>query len=108
MFTSIATAIVLANVLVAPQFCEGIRSAQPDAGMTYKVWLDENALDHDRAKDIEDKAFIEEVKAGQTQTVAAKIAAAKRAAAKAAHAAISSGHVRAGQKQLCGKESANW
>lgn len=104
----IPTILLVSNVLIAPQFCEGIRSAEQYNGMTYKAYLAEYALDLAAAQGIEDQAVIEALKTGATPEIAAVRGIMIRAAAKAEAAVQQETPIRRGQVKICGKQSNNW
>lgn len=104
----IPTILLVSNVLIAPQFCEGIRSAEQYNGMTYKEYLAEYALDLAAAQGIEEQTVLDALKEGVSPEQAALRGIMKRAEAKAAAAFDQGRYVRLGQQTICGQESGNW
>jgi hypothetical protein len=104
----LSTAIVIAHMLVAPKFCEGVRTADQYTGMTYSHYLDEYALETENAVKIFDQAKTEAVRSGATGSGSEVIARQMVTRAKA-HAAYGQKiPVRRGQVSVCGSESNNW
>jgi len=89
-----ANTVRLGNTLTAVTFCEGVRL---DRTMTYAEFLREFALDL-KAQD----AILNDRNYGLTENLI------RLAQAKYERYKVTSGHVRDGQRHLCGTESPNW
>lgn len=102
------SAIVIAHTLLAPQFCEGIRSAETHTGMPYQVYLDEYALPTDVAAKQLITAREEAIFAGASGSGADVIAKQAVARNKIRASNGQARPVKAGQIAKCGKISNNW